>query len=98
MPSSTAIEKGAFGSLSTKVANFTYLPFSQNSAAKTVQRKLMEQFQDMKSIVIIDDLVIYGMNQEHDRQLHELLQKCQKIGVKLNPDKLQIGLDAIIFM
>ena len=49
------------------------LSFGLNSAAKIFQRKLMEQFQDMKSIVIIaNNLVVYRMNQEHDRQL----QKC----------------------
>ena len=60
----------------------------------------MEQFQDMKGIIIIaDDRVVYGTNrEEHDRRLHNLLQKCQTIGVKLNPEKLAIGLDAITFM
>ena len=55
----------------------------------------MEQFQDMKGIIIItDDLVVYGTNREE----HNLLQKCQTIGVKLNPEKLEIDLDAITFM
>ena len=60
----------------------------------------MEQFQDMKGIITIaDDLVVYGTKrEEHDRRLHNLLQKCQTIGVKLNPEKLEIGLDAITFM
>ena len=53
----------------------------------------------MKSVVTIaNELVVYGTNQEeHDRRLQELLQKCRKIGVKLNPEKLEIGLDAITF-
>ena len=73
------------------------LPFSLNSAAEIFQRKLVEQFQDMKGIIIIaDDLVVYGTNrEEYDRRLHNLLQKCQTIGVKLNPEKLEIGVDAI---
>ena len=71
-----------------------------NSAAEIFQRKLLEQLQDMKGIIIIaDDLVVYGTNrEEHDRWLHNLLQKCQTIGVKLNPEKLEIGLHAITFM
>ena len=54
----------------------------------------------MKGIIIIaNDLVVYRTNrEEHDRRLHNLFQKCQKIGVKLNPEKLEIGLDSITFM
>ena len=76
------------------------LPFGLNSAAEIFQRELVEQFQDMKAIIIIaDDLVVYGTNREkHDSLLHNILQKCQTIGVKLNPEKLEIGLDAITFM
>ena len=76
------------------------LPFRLNSAVEIFQRKLVEQFQDMKGIIIIvDDQVVYGTNrEEHDRRLHNLLQKCQIIGVKLNPEKLEIGLDAITVM
>ena len=76
------------------------LPFGLNSAAEIFQRKLVEQFQDMKGIVnIADDLMVYGTNrEEHDKRLHNLFQKCQTIGVKLNPEKLEIGLDAITFM
>ena len=76
------------------------LSFGLNFAAEISQRKLVEQFQDMKGIIIIaDDLVVYGTNQEeHDRRLHNLFQKCQTIEVKLNPEKLEIGLDATTFM
>ena len=50
-------------------------------------------------IIIADDLVVYGTNrEEHEWRLHNLLQKCQTVGVKLNPKKLEIGLDAITFM
>ena len=75
-------------------------PFGLNSAAEIIQRKLVEQFQDIKGIIIIaNDLVVCGTNRgEHDRRLHNLPQKCQTIGVKLNPEKLEIGLDAITFM
>ena len=60
----------------------------------------MGQFQDMKGIIIIaDDLLVYGINrEENDRWLHNLLQKRQTIGVKVNSEKLEIGLDAITFM
>ena len=50
-------------------------------------------------VIIVDDLVIYGKDQEeHYRRLHKLLQKCQTIGVKINPEKLETGLDATTFM
>ena len=43
-------------------------PFGLNSTTEIFQRKLVEQFQDMKGIIIIaNDLVVYGTNwEEHD--------------------------------
>ena len=75
-------------------------PFGLNSTVEIFQRKLVEQLQNMKGIIIIADyLMVYETNrEEHDWRLHNLLQKCQTIGVKLDPEKLEIGLDAINFM
>ena len=69
-------------------------PFGLNSAAKIFQMKLVKGI-----IIIADDLVVYGINpEEHERRLRNLLQKCQTIEVKQNPEKLEICLDAITFM
>ena len=89
-----------FGLNSAKKADGTIL----KNANVTIQDrkdtgKALEQFQDMKGIVIIaDDLVGYGTNQEeYGRWLHKLLQKFRK-GVKISPKKLEIGRDSITFM
>ena len=56
------------------------IPFDLNYTAEIFQRKLMEQFQDMKGTdIIADDLVVYGMKQEYDRWLYELFQKCRNL-------------------
>lgn len=61
---------------------------------------MLECFQHMKGIVdIADDLVVFGRSkEEHNKQLHELLERCHTVGVKLNLEKFVMGLDAITFM
>ena len=40
--------------------------------------------------VIANDIMIHGESDEqHDRYLLQVLNKCREIGLKLNPDKCQ---------
>ena len=51
-------------------------------------------FQDINSMtnVITDDVMIHGETDEpHDRHLIQVLNKCRKIGLKLNPEKCSFG-------
>lgn len=75
------------------------LSFRMNSLAEILQ-KMLEQFQDMKGVIIIaDDLVMFGRRQdEHDRHFQALLERSCQLVMMLNPEKLEMGLDAITFM
>ncbi len=45
---------------------------------------------------IVDDILIWGRDrQEHDKNLQQCLKRCREIGIKLNPDKTEIGLTEI---
>ena len=42
--------------------------------------------------IIADDIMIHGENDsQHDKHLIQVLNKCQEIGLKLNPDKCIFG-------
>ncbi|KXJ08917.1 Transposon Tf2-6 polyprotein [Exaiptasia diaphana] len=49
-------------------------------------------------IGIVDDIVVYGQSsEEHDLNLHHMIQRCQETGLNLNPDKCHIKQDKIKF-
>ena len=57
-------------------------------------------FQDLNSMtnVIADDVMIHGESDEqHDRHLLQVLNKCGEIGLKLNPEKCQFSQKQVKF-
>ena len=57
-------------------------------------------FQDINSTtnVIADDVMIHGETiEQHDKHLIEVLNKCRKIGLQLNPDKCSFGEQQVQF-
>ena len=57
-------------------------------------------FQDINSTtnVIADDVMIHGeSDQQHDKHLLQVLNKCREIGLKLNPDKCVFGQKKVQF-
>ena len=60
---------------------------------------MMEQFQDMKEVIItVIDMAVFGRDQdEQDKHLCALLERFHTVVAKLNPEKLEMGLDPIIF-
>ena len=49
--------------------------------------------------IIADDLMIHGeTDQQHDRHLIQVLNKCREIGLKLNPDKCIFGATEVLFL
>ena len=49
--------------------------------------------------MITDDVMIHDgeSDEQHDRHLLQVLNKCHEIGLKLNPDKCQFGQDSVQF-
>ena len=45
---------------------------------------------------IVDDILVYGKTpQEHNENLIRVLDKCRNVGIKLNKDKLQVGIQEV---
>lgn len=55
-------------------------------------QQMIEWFQHMKLSAISS---VWKSQEEYDKRLHDLLERCCTVGVKLNPDKFQMRLDTI---
>ena len=69
-------------------------------ASEIFQKRLQDLLGDLKGIIIVaDDIVIHASTQaEHDEYLRALLQRCQEIGIKLNPAKFETSLSCLTFL
>ena len=69
------------------------MPFGITVAGDVFQQKLDQCFGKIDQVIIIaDDIMIVGKNQnhrDHDMALTTLLETARKCNVKLNFDKLQ---------
>ena len=68
---------------------FVKMPFGLNQAQYFFQFYMDEHFKDINSTtnVIVDDVMIHGSSEEeHDRNLLQVLNKCREIGLKVNRD------------
>jgi hypothetical protein len=76
---------------------FLRVPFGLISAQDEFQRKVDETFEGIPYTVgLIDDILVAGRTkEEHDRNLKATLDRATDKGVKLNPDKLTIGVQEI---
>ena len=68
---------------------FTKMPFGLNQAQYFFQYYMDCHFQDINCMtnIIADDVMIHGeTDEQHDRHLIQVLNKCCEIGLKLNPE------------
>ena len=73
---------------------FKKMPFGLNQAQYFFQYYMDCHFKDINSTtnVITDDVMIHGeTDEQHDRHLIQVLNKCHEIGLKLNPEKCSFG-------
>ena len=63
------------------------------------QAKIDKTFEGCKGVIgIAEDIVISGKTEEdHDRNLHRMINRCQHTGLKLNPNKCFIKQEKIKF-
>ena len=79
---------------------FIKMPFGLNQAQYFFQYYIDLNFQDINPTtnIIADDVMIHGdCDEQHDRHLLQVLNKCREIGLKLNPDKCKFGQPSVTF-
>ena len=66
------------------------LPFGMKVSAEIFQRKLNQTLRGLDGVVCVaDNLVVFGRDEEdHDKKLRLLFQRCRKTGMKLSRKKL----------
>ena len=65
------------------------MPFGIRSAQEVFQKRMSQLLGDLPGVETdIDDILVWGTNQqEHDRCLLAVLDRCQKLNLTLNQDK-----------
>lgn len=76
------------------------LPFGLNVSAEVFQKKVLEVFGDMPGVICIhDDIIVHGKSEdEHNKHLKQVLQRCYNYEVKLNAGKFDYAKSEINFM
>ena len=76
------------------------LPFGTKVSNEVFQKHILEALRGLPGIICIaDDIVIYGKtSEEHGENLRKFFERCLETGIKLNKDKLDIGLKEVTFM
>ena len=79
---------------------FTKMPFGLNQAQYFFQFYMDQNFRDINltTNLIADDVMVHGeTEEEHNRNLLQVLNKCREIGLKLNPEKCIFGKPQVKF-
>ena len=68
------------------------MPFGLKMYQDVFQAKIDQTFEGCSGTVgIADDVEMYGKSEEeHDKHMHEMMNRCTSTGLKLNPDKCNI--------
>ena len=75
------------------------MPFGLKMSQDVFSIKIYQTFEGCNGVVgIADDIVVFGKTtEEHDENLHGMMEKCQNTGLKLNPEKCFIKQKQIKF-
>ena len=78
---------------------FKRMPFGLKMSQDVFQTKIDQTFEGCEGVVgIADDIVVFGKTtEEHERNMHAMLNRCIDTGLKLNPDKCFVKQEKIKF-
>ena len=78
---------------------FNRMPFGLKMSQDVFQTKIDQTFEGCEGVAgIADDIVVFGKTiEEHDRNMHGMLERCQGTGLKLNPEKCFVKQEKIRF-
>ena len=75
------------------------LPFGLKVSSEIFQKRLHQALDGLDGIhCVADDVVAHGKgSSNHDAVCDSFLERCEQVGIKLNKDKCQLGLEEITF-
>lgn len=73
------------------------LPMGLKNSMDLFQKKMDESFERLTGVVaIVDDILVYGKTrEEHDNNLRAVLKRAIEKGIKMNEEKLDVGVTEI---
>lgn len=82
------------------------MPFGLSSSPEEFQRRLSEALEGLEGVTVVaDDILIYGKGQDkneaiqdHNTKLERLLQRAQKVQLKLNKEKCRFLLEELPYI
>ena len=78
---------------------FLRLPFGIKSASEVYQRAMEQLFAGFPCAIVVDDILVWGSTiEEHDTNLRQVLERCQKINMKLNMSKCHFRVDSVKYV
>ncbi|XP_018493689.1 uncharacterized protein K02A2.6-like [Galendromus occidentalis] len=79
---------------------FMKLPFGILTATDEFQRATDDLFGDMPGVVpYIDDLIVWGnTKEEHDERVKQVLERCSRVGMVLNPGKCHFSQTSVKYL
>ena len=79
---------------------FKRMPFGIRSAQEVFQKRMSQLLGDLPGVETdIDDILVWGTNQqEHNRRLMAVLDRCQKLNLTLNQDKCRFSAPEVSYI
>ena len=76
------------------------LPFGLSVSSEIFQKRLQAALHGLDGIVCVaDDIICYGADEnEHETHLRNFLERCQKVGIRLNLEKCHLREEKISFL
>ena len=95
-------ESSYLTTFNTHVGRFRYLrlPFGLNSSNEVFQKRMIQVFKGLPGIIVMfDDILVYGKNQEeHDIRVKQALKRSREVGLKLNRNKCKFQLPEVRYI
>lgn len=78
---------------------FKRLPLGLNCSQDIFQSKMDECYSGLDEVVnIVDDILVYGsIREQHGANLQKVLDRSPEKGVKINKDKLEVGVTEVVY-
>ena len=76
------------------------LPFGTSVSSELFQKRLDQALEGLDGVIgVTDDVIVHGEDmEEHDRNLKALLERCRKVGIRLNKEKADLRKSEITFL
>ena len=76
------------------------LPFGLKVSSEIFQKRLCMALEGLEGVqCVADDVIVYGKDHDdHNRNLRNLLSRCEEHGIRLNPNKCQFNVPEIKFL